>query len=68
MVFNSYTFAIFFSFVVIAYYSIKSWRIRKIFLLVVSYIFYAAWNPPFILLLWFTTIFNWYFSKQIGRL
>jgi len=65
MVFNSYTFAIFFLLVLVVYYTIKDWTIRKYFLLFVSYIFYIAWNPPFILLLWFTTIINWYLSAKI---
>jgi len=67
MLFNSYTFAIFFSLVVITYYSIKPWRGRKIFLLVVSYIFYAVWNPPFVILLWISTIADWQFSKSIAN-
>ncbi|BAY66032.1 membrane bound O-acyl transferase MBOAT family protein [Calothrix brevissima NIES-22] len=67
MVFNSYTFAIFFLLVLIVYYTIKPWKIRKYFLLVVSYIFYLAWNPPFIILLWLTTVVNWYLSKIIYR-
>lgn len=67
MVFNSYTFALFFFIVLWLYYSIRSWEQRKLVLLVASYIFYAAWNPPFVLLLWFSTIVDWHLSKAIDR-
>jgi alginate O-acetyltransferase complex protein AlgI len=65
MVFNSYTFAIFFVFVLSIYYAIHSWHIRKQLLLIASYIFYAAWNPAFVILLWFSTLADWQLSKSI---
>ncbi len=34
-------------------------------LLIASYIFYAAWNPPFILLLWASTIVDWFIARGI---
>ncbi|MEO0517162.1 MAG: MBOAT family O-acyltransferase [Cyanobacteria bacterium P01_A01_bin.116] len=30
-----------------------------------SYLFYAAWNPPFVILLWLSTISDWVLSKLI---
>jgi alginate O-acetyltransferase complex protein AlgI len=42
-----------------------SWTAKKFNLLVASYIFYAAWNPPFILLLWASTIVDWYIARGI---
>ena len=30
-----------------------------------SYIFYAAWNPPFVVLLWISTIADWHFARRI---
>ena len=47
MVFNSLTFAIFFTIVLILHNLPFSWTVKKFNLLVASYIFYAAWNPPF---------------------
>jgi len=41
MLFNSLTFVVFFALVVSAYWSIRSWTLRKNLLLVASYIFYA---------------------------
>jgi D-alanyl-lipoteichoic acid acyltransferase DltB (MBOAT superfamily) len=45
--------------------TIGSWALRKTFLLVSSYIFYAAWNPPFVVLLWISTIADWFIAKKI---
>ena len=51
MVFNTLTFVVFFAIVVVVHSLPLAWTTRKINLLIASYIFYAAWNPPFILLL-----------------
>lgn len=63
MLFNSYTFLIFFVIVFTLYMMPFSWRVRKLILLIASYIFYAAWNPPFVALLWISTVADWYLAK-----
>ncbi len=40
---------------------------KKFNLLIFSYLFYAAWNPPFILLLWTSTVVDWWMAKLIYR-
>ncbi|MEH2048726.1 MBOAT family O-acyltransferase [Nostoc sp.] len=67
MLFNSYTFFVFFIILIVLYYTLPVWKTRKIFLLIASYIFYAAWNPPFVILLWISTIADWQFSQSIGK-
>lgn len=67
MLFNSYSFFIFFAIVLVISRLNWSWRGKKFFLLLMSYIFYAAWNPPFVVLLWISTIADWYFSKWMGN-
>lgn len=67
MQFNSYTFIIFFALVLATYRLPLSWRVKKINLLWASYLFYAAWNPPFVLLLWFSTLLDWYSARWIHR-
>jgi alginate O-acetyltransferase complex protein AlgI len=64
--FNSYVFAAFFA-VVVAVYNLPglSWRGQKIWLLVTSYLFYAAWDPVFILLVWLSTFVDWGAAKLI---
>lgn len=39
--------------------------VRKFNLLVASYLFYAAWNPPFVLLLVFSTLLDWFVTRAI---
>ena len=65
MLFNSLTFVVFFAIVVCLHYSVKNWKAQKSILLVASYLFYAAWNPPFVLLLWFSTVVDWFAAKNI---
>jgi alginate O-acetyltransferase complex protein AlgI len=65
MLFNSTTFIVFFVVIFALYYLTKSWQARKSILLIGSYLFYAAWNPPFILLLWLSTYMDFYLHKKI---
>jgi D-alanyl-lipoteichoic acid acyltransferase DltB (MBOAT superfamily) len=67
MLFNSLTFVVFFVVVVTTYWSIRSWQARKNFLVVASYIFYGAWNPPFAALLFSTTAMDFWLGRQIAR-
>jgi alginate O-acetyltransferase complex protein AlgI len=65
VVFNSLTFVAFFVVVLGLWYSIENWSARKGMLLVASYVFYAAWNPPFVLILWVSTIVDWYVARWL---
>src|SRR6266571_400484 len=67
MLFNSLTFVVFFVIVVTLYWSIGSWTARKNLLVVASYIFYGAWNPPFAALLFSTTAMDFWLGRQIGK-
>ncbi len=73
MLFNSLTFILFFA-VVLALHNLPlPWRVKKVNLLLASYVFYAAWNPPFVLILWLSTAVDWivarriYAAEQLGR-
>src|SRR6195952_3546722 len=65
MIFNSYTFIAFFAIVLALHYMKFSWTAKKRNLLIASYVFYAAWNPPFILLLWLSTIVDYFVGKAL---
>jgi len=67
MLFNSLTFIVFFVVVLGLHYTIRSWRTQKSVLLIASYIFYAAWNPPFVILLWISTLVDWYIAKALDE-
>lgn len=65
MVFNSFAFVIFFA-IVLALHSLPlNWTFRKVNLLIASYLFYAAWNPPFVILLWISTLVDWYAAQKL---
>lgn len=68
MLFNSLTFVVFFAIVLSFYWSMRSWNGRKNLLLVASYIFYGAWNPPFAALLFSTTALDFYLGRKMGKL
>ena len=66
MVFNSLTFLVFFAVLLVLHHlPFLSWRAKKVNLLIASYVFYAAWNPPFILLLWASTIVDRFIARGI---
>src|SRR5882672_3721474 len=67
MLFNSFTFVVFFIVVTALYWSLRSWSFRKNVLLVASYIFYGAWNPPFAALLFATTTLDFWLGARIAQ-
>jgi len=65
MQFDSFTFVVFFAAVLAAYNALRGWNARKWLLLGASYLFYAAWNPPFLLLLLGSTTLDWWIAQRI---
>lgn len=65
MIFNSYTFVAFFIIILVLHHLPFSWKLKKTNLLIASYIFYAAWNPPFILLLWLSTVIDFFVGRAL---
>lgn len=65
MVFNSLTFMLFFAAVLLLHAMPFGWKTKKVNLLLASYLFYAAWNPPFIILLWISTVVDWYAAQKL---
>src|SRR5947207_11552152 len=64
MIFNSLTFLVFFAIVMALHYApFFSWHQKKINLMIASYLFYAAWNPPFVILLWVSTVVDWWAAQ-----
>ena len=65
MQFDTFTFIVFFALVLAVYNALRNWSARKNFLLIASYAFYAAWNPPFLLLLLGSTTLDWWIAQRI---
>ena len=68
MIFNSLTFLVFFAIVLALHYApFFSWHQKKVNLMIASYLFYAAWNPPFVILLWVSTVVDWWAAQWMVR-
>jgi alginate O-acetyltransferase complex protein AlgI len=67
MVFNSLTFIVFFACVLGLHSLPLPWTVKKINLLIASYLFYSAWNPPFVILLWVSTVVDWYAAQGLVK-
>ncbi len=68
MIFNSLTFLVFFAIVMALHHApFFSWDQKKLNLMVASYLFYAAWNPPFVILLWISTVVDWWAAQWMVR-
>lgn len=66
MIFNSITFIVFFA-VFLAIWTLPlGWTTRRVILLIASYIFYASWSPPFVLLLWLSTFVDYFAARWIA--
>lgn len=65
MLFNSYIFIAFLAVVLLVHCLPISWRLKKLNLLLASYVFYAVWNPPFVLLLWLSTLLDFFVGKKL---
>ena len=65
MLFNSLTFVVFFALVMALHALPISWTAKKRNLLIASYLFYAVWNPPFVILLWISTLTDWWVAGRM---
>lgn len=66
MLFNSFSYLIFFPIVVLLYFAFPH-RIRYIWLLISSYYFYMAWNPKYALLIALSTFLTYLSGLLIGK-
>ena len=67
MVFDSLTFVLFLAVVLAVHALPLPWTWRKAILLLESYVFYGAWNPPFLFLLWTSTVVDYVAARAIAR-
>src|SRR5262249_45728172 len=67
VLFNSWTFLVFFCCVSAAYRLLPGWTSQKRLLLAASYLFYAAWHPPYVVILATSTLVDWWIARRIWR-
>lgn len=65
MSFDSITFIVFFIIVQFGYHLMSNWDNKKLLLLLSSYLFYGLWNPPYLILLLFTTLLSLYVGNLL---
>ena len=66
MLFNSFSYLVFFPIVVCSYY-VLPFRLRWLLLLLASYVFYMSWRAEYIILILFSTIVDYISAVQIER-
>lgn len=67
MLFNSFSFLVFFPVVVAIYFVIPK-RTRYIWLLITSYYFYMSWNATYAILIACSTLITWVSGLLLGRI
>ena len=67
MIFTSFEFVAFFAAVLLLRSLVKSFNAEKWLLLIASWLFYMSWNPPFVLLLIFTSGLDFYVGRWLER-
>jgi D-alanyl-lipoteichoic acid acyltransferase DltB (MBOAT superfamily) len=67
MLFNSFSFLLFFIIIYALFWAMPTWPQKKYLLLIASYLFYAAWNPPYSLILLASTLLDWWLARLVGR-
>ena len=66
MMFNSFSFICFFIAILMPYFLIKP-KMRRVWLLVVSILFYSFWNPLYVFLLLYCILVTYVAGRLIGR-
>jgi alginate O-acetyltransferase complex protein AlgI len=67
MLFHSFAFFVFFTVTFSVYWILRAHEYRMAWLVVASIVFYAAWNPWFVLLIAFTAGVDYIFALRIER-
>jgi len=67
MLFNSFEFMLFFPSVVLLHFAVPQ-RYRWVVLLPASYGFYMAWKPGYVVLIWLSTLVDYFAGLGFGRL
>ena len=66
MLFNSLKFLVFFPAVVLLYFALPK-RVRNLWLLVASYVFYMGWNAKYVVLLFTSTLITYLSGLLLER-
>ena len=65
MIFTEFAFPFFFLLVFLVHWGLRGLTSRKVWLLLASYYFYAAWDWRFLSLIWISTLVDWVAGRRI---
>jgi alginate O-acetyltransferase complex protein AlgI len=68
MLFVELRFFLFFFVVLVLYWRLRDAWWRKLFLLIASYVFYAAWDWRFLGLIWWSTVMDYFVGRALARM
>lgn len=60
MLFHTWTFVVFFTIVMAVYLPLRRTKWWTLWLLIASYTFYGWWNPLFLILIFYTSLLDWF--------
>ncbi|OGV34319.1 MAG: hypothetical protein A2020_04540 [Lentisphaerae bacterium GWF2_45_14] len=67
MLFHTWTFVVFFSIVMAVYIPLRRTRWWTLWLLIASYTFYGWWNPLFLILIFYTSLLDWFVAGRMSN-
>lgn len=67
MIFTEPRFLLFFVCVLLVFWSLPSWTLKKLWLLITSYVFYAAWDWRFLSLILISTLVDYVAGRQMSK-
>ena len=68
MLFSSITFLFVFLPIVLAVYFLVPYRFKNLVMLIASLFFYAWGDPTYLVLMLFSSFFNYYMGKELGKI
>jgi alginate O-acetyltransferase complex protein AlgI len=66
MIFNSLIFFVFYAIVIAGFFGMRSWLLRKAFLVLASFIFYASYRPVYVVVLLILILFDYWAALRIS--
>lgn len=66
MLFHTWTFVVFFTIVMAVYVPLRRTKLWTLWLLLASYTFYGWWNPLFLILIFYTSLLDWFIGMRIS--
>ena len=68
MVFNSLIYFLFYAVVLSGYFGLRAWPIRKAFLVLASFVFYASYRPIYVFILLTPILFDFWVAQRLERM